>query len=202
MFTQAVIEIGPNLTQALAIIAIAAAAAYGLPRMFSTAAKYNQGFGPWDFIGQRAPLSLGPIGTLTLSRGTLADYTRREHNSGVSLDYDGALAESISRRFEEAREAGAIEGPSDVEAVVNATGGALIIAVRERHTDPGSYAFQRQISSGAIAASALLARDTAGEEGAFAALEACLARATSLLPALALLQAAEGLDEGRSTRNA
>jgi hypothetical protein len=198
MFHPAVIDIGRHLAVAIVIIAIAPALAYAVPRTIT--ALSNHGVtSPWRFAAATPALSVGPIGSFTLVHGALVAYIRRETDRHVSLDYDGALAASLSQLLEDAYNAGAIHGPRDVEMTAYATGDGLIISVREGRCDPSRYAFRRQISTSPIETTALVARDASGEDGAFAALEACLARATQLLPALSLLQAAERLDEGRST---
>jgi hypothetical protein len=198
MLHPALIDIGRHLTLAIAIMAIAPALAYAVPRTIAALSNHPI-HSPWRFAEATPALSVGPVGRFTLDHGALAAYIRRESARHVSLDYDGALAASLSQRLEDAHIAGAINGPRDVEMTAYATDDGLIISVREGRCDPTSYAFRRQISTSPIETTALVARDASGEDTAFAALEACLARATQLLPALSLLQAAERLDEGRST---
>jgi hypothetical protein len=126
--------------------------------------------------------------TFLLDRAGLREYLAHEYSGeGVGLDPDD-LAGSIVRRLRQAQDADAIGAPENTEIAGYTEDDAVLIAVREVWVPGATY--RRQIATYLVETRYL----TEGGEGfteCCEALEACLRRASKLMPGLRLLQTAE-----------
>jgi hypothetical protein len=118
---------------------------------------------------------------------------------GIDEEHEGGLAVAIARRFRQAGEAEAIEGPSDLEVVVYAIhGDGLIVAVRERGDAKVAAAGPlRQIASYSLDAGEVASPLDHSFDGCCAAIAHLLEEATRLVPTLTALRSAEASGAGK-----
>jgi hypothetical protein len=112
---------------------------------------------------------------------------------GIDEEHEGGLAVAVARRFCQAAEAEAIEGPSDLEVVVYAIhGDGLIVAVRERDNANGAAPGPlRQIASYPLEAGEVANPLDRSFDECCGAIARLLEEASGLLPILTALRSVE-----------
>jgi hypothetical protein len=123
-----------------------------------------------------------------LNRRILADSVREEYGrlEGLSDYAEAGLAGALDGRVRDAEDCGAISAPENTEIQTYATGDSIVVCVRERRIPAGTQL--RQLATFSLEAHHLVTGRSylASREG----VEAVLAHANDLLPALRALQAA------------
>lgn len=150
------------------------------------------------FAARAAPESFA------LDRERFAAATREDFGEleGVDGYCEGGVALALTRRFGDAREAGAISCPAGIEVIVYGIEDSLIVALREEELPIELPVPMRQLASISFETKYVLNGVDASFEEACAAIEALLARASALLPSFAALRRGErGLGrDGRRRR--
>jgi hypothetical protein len=121
---------------------------------------------------------------------------------GIDGYCEGGVAMALTRRFGDAREAGAIIGPPGVEVIVYGIEDSLIVALREEELPIELPVAMRQLATISFETKHVLNSADQSFEEACAAIEELLARASALLPSFAALKRGErGLgSDGRRRR--
>lgn len=139
-----------------------------------------------------------------LDRERFAAATREEFGELEGIDdfCEDGVAMALSRRFGDAREAGALSCPPGVEVIVYAIEDSLIVAVREEKVPIELPVAMRQLATLSFETKYVFDHSDGSFGEACAAIEELLARATDLLPSFAALQRGErGLGrDGRRRR--
>jgi len=139
----------------------------------------------------------------SLDRDRFSRHLRSEFGELVGLEVAfgcGDVSAAVESSFLDARDAGAILGPSGLEAVVYAYRDSLIVAVREIEL-PSIPTPLRQLATYSFEARYVVDGERRGFDGACATVEDLLERANSLLPSFrALLCGETGLSRRRTPR--
>jgi hypothetical protein len=131
----------------------------------------------------------------TLDREALREHLEHEYGDDTDLGistFDGTPvgSKAIAAAYDAAWEAGAIGGIDDLEAFVYDVDDGVLISVREE----GALPALRQVATPSIEAKRLIDEGTPDTfDGMVTVLRELLDRASELVPALRLLQAAERL---------
>lgn len=139
-----------------------------------------------------------------LDRERFATATREDFGEleGIDPYCEGAAASALTRRFEDAREAGAISCPPGIEMIVYGIEDSLIVALREEELPIELPVAMRQLASISFETKYVFNAADESFEEACAAIEELLARASALLPSFDALKRGErGLGrDGRRRR--
>jgi hypothetical protein len=143
---------------------------------------------------RRAGRGAGGHQRFWLDAGRLAAYviSNEEEPFGFDSSDERGFAAAIASRFDDAHEAGAIGGPSDLEVIVYALAAeSLIVAVRERELPSHLKKSLRQLATFSFDATDVACFGDDRFEECCAGIAALLERANQLLPSFALLCEAE-----------
>jgi len=142
--------------------------------------------------------------SFALDRERFAAATREDFGELEGIDgyCDGGVALALTRRFADAREAGAIRCPPGIEVIVYGIEDSLIVALREEELPIGLPVAMRQLATISFETKHILNAADESFEEVCAAIEELLARASVLLPSFAALKRGErGLGrDGRRRR--
>jgi hypothetical protein len=130
-----------------------------------------------------------------LDAGRLSAYviSNEEELFGFESSDERGFAAAVASRFDDAHEAAAIRGPSNLEVIVYAhRDETLIVAVRERELPSYLKEPLRQLASFSFDATDVARFGDDRFEECCAGITALLERANQLLPSFALLCEAEG----------
>lgn len=161
---------------------------FRLPRHLCRRHEHRRGNSPAaQRRGARAPRPFA------LDRERFAAATREAFGEleGIDVYCEGGAALALTRRFGDAREAGAISCPAGVELIVYAIEDSLIVALREEELPIGLPVPMRQLATISFETKHVLNTADGSFEETCAAIEELLARATGLLPSFAALKRGE-----------
>lgn len=128
-----------------------------------------------------------------LDRERFARATREEFGEleGIDVDCEDGIGASLSHRFHDALDAGAIAGPPGVEVIVYSLEDSVIVAVRDDQLPSELPVALRQLATYSFEAKYVVNFEDRSFGEACAALEELLARASSLLPSFEALRRGE-----------
>lgn len=128
-----------------------------------------------------------------LDRERFAAATREDFGEleGIDAYCEGGVALALTRRFGDARAAGAISCPTGIEAIVYGIEDSLIVALREEELPIELPVPMRQLATISFETKNILDAADQSFEEACAAIEEMLARASALLPSFAALKRGE-----------
>jgi len=131
--------------------------------------------------------------SFALDRERFAAATREDFGEleGIDAYCEGGVALALSRRFGDAREAGAISGPPGIEMIVYGIEDSLIVALREEELPIELPVPMRQLATISFETKYVFNAADESFEEACAAIEELLARASALLPSFAALKRGE-----------
>lgn len=142
----------------------------------------------------RAGCDAGGDQRFWLDAGRLSAYIigNEEELFGFDSSDERGFAAAIASRFYDAHEAGAVRGPSELEAIVYPLAAdSLIVSVRERELPHHLREPLRQLASFSFEATDIARLGDEGFEECRAGIAALLERANQLLPSFSLLREVE-----------